>query len=144
METGTMGRVTVRATIENAYDLRDAQRGLLSADSVRRLEVSDALVDTGATTLSVPKRLIEQLGLTPFRARWVRTSSGPRTVQVYGAARLTIEGRDCLLDVIEVSDDCPVLIGQVPLELLDFVIDPKMQCLIANPAHGGEQMYELY
>jgi clan AA aspartic protease len=144
METGSMGRVTVRATIENAYDLRDAQRGLLTADHVRRLEVADALVDTGATTLSVPKRLIEQLGLTPFRARRVRTSSGPKTVQVYGAARLTIEGRDCLVDVVEVSDDCPVLIGQVPLELLDFVIDPKMQCLIANPDHGGEHMYELY
>ena len=127
METGTMGQVTVRATIENAYDLRDAQRGLLSADLVRRLEVPDALVDTGATTLSVPKRLIEQLGLTPFRARRVRTSTGPQTVQVYGAARLTIEERDCLVDVIEVSDDCPVLIGQVPLELLDFVIDPKMR-----------------
>ncbi len=127
METGTMGQVTVRATIENAYDLRDAQRGLLSADLVRRLEVPDALVDTGATTLSVPKRLIEQLGLTPFRACRVRTSTGPQTVQVYGAARLTIEERDCLVDVIEVSDDCPVLIGQVPLELLDFVIDPKMR-----------------
>ncbi len=139
-----MGRVTVRATIENAYDLRDSQRGLLPADQVRRLEVPDALVDTGATTLSMPKRLIEQLGLTPFRARRVRTGSGPRTVQVYGAARLTIEGRDCLVDVIEVSDDCPVLIGQVPLELLDFVIDPKMQRLIANPEHGGEHMYELY
>ena len=62
METGTMGRVTVRATIENAYDLRDAQRGLLAADMVRRVDVPDALVDTGATTLSVPKRLIEQLG----------------------------------------------------------------------------------
>jgi clan AA aspartic protease len=144
METDTMGRVTVRATIENAYDLRDAERGALPTGQVRRLEVENALVDTGATTLSVPKLLIEQLGLTPFRARRVRTSSGPRTVQVYGAARLTIEGRDCLVDVIEVSDDCPVLIGQVPLELLDLIVDPKMQRLIANPAHGGEHMYELY
>ena len=65
-------------------------------------------------------------------------------VQVCEAARLTIDERDCLVDVIEVSDDCPVRIGQVPLELLDFVIDPKMQPLIANPAHGGEHTYELY
>ena len=101
-------------------------------------------MNTGAASLSVPKRLIEQLGLTPFRARRVRTSAGPQTVQVYGVARLTIEGRDCLVDVVEVSDDCPVLIGQVPLELLDFITDPKMQCLVANPAHGGEHMYELY
>jgi predicted aspartyl protease len=144
METPTMGRVVVQAAIENAYDLRDAQRGLLPADQVRRLEIEDALVDTGATTLSMPKRLIEQLGLTPLRARPVRTSAGPRIIQVYGAARLTIQGRDCLVDVMEAPDDCPVLIGQVPLELLDFVVDPKLRALIGNPMHGGEQMYEMY
>jgi hypothetical protein len=37
-----------------------------------------------------------------------------------------------------------VLIGQVPLELLDFVVDPRAQKLIGNPAHGGEQMLEMY
>jgi predicted aspartyl protease len=139
-----MGRVIVRATIENAYDLRDAQRGLLPADQVRRVEVEDALVDTGATTLSMPKRLIEQLGLTPLQARPVRTSAGPQMVQIYGAVRLTIQGRDCLADVMQAHDDCPVLIGQVPLELLDFVVDPTMQRLIGNPTHGGQQMYEMY
>jgi hypothetical protein len=30
------------------------------------------------------------------------------------------------------------------LELLDFVVDPVHQRLIGNPAHGGEQMIELY
>jgi hypothetical protein len=41
-------------------------------------------------------------------------------------------------------DDCPVLIGQVPLEVLDFVVDPQGQRLIGNPAHGGEQILEIY
>ena len=39
--------------------------------------------------------------------------------------------------------DCPLLIGQVPLELLDFVVDPVGQKLIGNPDHGGEQMIDL-
>jgi hypothetical protein len=46
--------------------------------------------------------------------------------------------------VAEVPDDCPVLIGQIPLEVLDFVVDPVGQRLIGNPAHGGEQMLEMY
>ena len=83
METNLMGRVVVRALLENAYDLRDVERGLLSADQVRRLEIEDALVDTGATTLSMPKRLIEQLGLSALRARRGRTAAGPRDIQVY-------------------------------------------------------------
>ena len=45
---------------------------------------------------------------------------------------------------MEVPDDCPVLVGLIPLEALDFVVDPVNQQLIGNPAHGGEQMVELY
>ena len=45
---------------------------------------------------------------------------------------------------MEVPDDVPVLIGQLPLENLDFVVDLQGRSLIGNPAHGGEQMYELY
>ncbi len=100
-------------------------------------------MDPGASTLSLPKRMVAQLGLKPFRTRQARTS-GPVTLQVYAAVRLTVQGRDCTCDVVEIPDDCPVLIGQVPLELLDFVIDPASQRLIGNPAHGGEQMIELY
>jgi hypothetical protein len=48
------------------------------------------------------------------------------------------------MDVVEVPDSVPVLIGQLPLEHLDFVIDMKAQTLIGNPRHGGEHVYEMY
>ena len=63
---------------------------------------------------------------------------------MYEAVRLTIRGRDCTMDVLEVPDGVPVLIGQLPLEHLDFVIDMKSHTLIGNPAHGGEHIYEMY
>jgi hypothetical protein len=74
----------------------------------------------------------------------VTSSSGVAEGAVYEAVRLTIQGRECTMDVMEVPDDVPVLIGQLPLEHLDFVIDPRSRRLIGNPAHGGEHMYELY
>jgi predicted aspartyl protease len=144
MGSETMGRVTLAAKVENLRDLFHVQDGLLPADQVRAIEVSDALVDTGATILSMPKKMIEQLGLRPVRSRKALASAGHVTVQLYGTARLTIAGRECSTDVSELPDDCPVLIGQVPLELLDFVVDPSGQRLIGNPAHGGEQMLEMY
>ena len=144
MENATMGKVLVTAKIENLHDVLDVQTGKLSADKIRNVEVTDALVDTGATILSMPKQLIAELGLRPVRTRQARTSAGPVTVQMYGTVRLTIQGRDCPSDVLEVPDDCPVLIGQIPLELLDFVVDPINQRLIGNPAHGGEHIIELY
>ena len=144
MEIETMGRVTVRAKIENLSDVYLAERQFLPDDQIRSLEVDDALVDTGASTLSLPGRLIRALELRPVRTRKALTSSGPVTVQMYGTVRLTIQERDCVTDVLELPDECPVLIGQIPLEQLDFVVDMTGQRLIGNPAHGGEHVIELY
>ncbi len=144
METETMGRVTVTALIENLMDIYDADRGQLPAEQVRRVEVTDALVDTGATMLSMPTGLIQQLGLQRFASRRITSSTGVGEVQLYNAVRLTIQGRSCTVDVLEVPDTVPVLVGQVPLEQLDFVVDPQGRRLIGNPAHGGEHIIELY
>lgn len=140
----TMGKVLVAAKVESLEDLFQVDRGSLSESEVRRIEVNDALVDTRATILSMPGRLIHQLGLRPVRTRQARTAAGMVTVQRYGTVRLTIQGRDCPSDVSEGPDECPVLIGQIPLELLDFVVDPVGQRLIGNPAHGGEHILEMY
>jgi predicted aspartyl protease len=144
LESQTMGRVTTSATIENLKDVWDAQRGLRPADQVRRAEVADALVDTGTVALSLPSRLIQQLGLAPVGPKETTTTAGVREAMMYEAVRLTIQGRSCTVDVLEVPENVPVLIGQVPLELLDFVVDPQGGRLIGNPAHGGQHMFEMF
>jgi predicted aspartyl protease len=143
METDTLARVLTEATIENLKDLWAAEQGLRTGDQVRRLSVADALVDTGATLLSLPTRLIQQLGLKEQYRKTVRSSIGVTQASVYEAVRLTIQGRTCTMDVMEVPDETPVLIGQLPLEHLDFVVDLRSRSLIGNPAHGGEHIYEL-
>ena len=45
---------------------------------------------------------------------------------------------------MEVPDSVPALIGYLPLEGLDFVVDLKSHKLIGNPEHGGEEMYDAY
>lgn len=144
METKSMGKVLVTAKIENLEDLFNAQKGLLPADQVRSVDVSDALVDTGASTLLVPKRMIDSLGLHLLRRREARGLGGPVSIPMYRAVRLTIQGRDCAIDVGEIGDEFPVLIGQIPLEMLDWVVDTKSQRLIGNPEHGGEQIIEVF
>jgi predicted aspartyl protease len=144
MEIVIMGKVVVPAVIENLEDLLRVQAGEIASDEVRRVEVPDALVDTGAVMLSMPKRLIAQLGLRPYRKRTVRTVGGIVQTTLYRVVQLTVQGREFSCDVAEIPDDCPVLIGQIPLEGLDFVVDPIQQRLIGNPEHGGEHMIDIF
>lgn len=144
MGTETMGRVLTRATIENLQDLWAVREGIRPPDEARRVTVDDALVDTGATTLALPSQMIKNLGLTKVYEKQATSSRGIGPVNVYEAVRLTLLDRFCTVDVIEVPDDVPVLIGQIPLEMLDLVVDLQGRRLIGNPAHGGDQVLELY
>ena len=138
-----MGRVTTEATVENLEDIWGARRGRLAAEQVRRIVIPDASVDTGAVALSLPTRLIQQLGLSPVGPKDTVTANGPSTTMQYEAVRLTIHDRSCTVDVLEVPDKVPVLIGQIPLEFMDYVVDPVARRLIGNPAHGGQQVLEV-
>lgn len=138
-----MGRVTVVARVENLEDVYAASRGGIAPEAIRAVEVAEALVDSGATQLSMPRSLLEPLGLTYLRTRRAITAAGPVDARVFGTARLTIQGRDCPVDVTELPEGCPVLVGQIPLEGMDFVIDLPSRSVIGNPAHGGEQVLEL-
>ena len=144
MEILTMGKVVVSARIEVQSDLSMAAKGLLAPEKVHQLEITDALVDTGATLLSLPKRIVEALGLVRHRTRTARTAAGIVSFGIYEPVRLTVLERDCIVEVAEVPNECPVLIGQIPLEMLDFVVDPAGQKLIGNPDHFGEQMIDLF
>ncbi len=140
----TMGRVLTQITVENLGDLIKAREGTLASAEVRRATADDALVDTGATTLALPTRLIRQLGLTKVREKNVKSAIGIGTASIYEAVRLTIQDRSCTVDVMEVPDEVPILVGQIPLEMLDLVVDPRGCRLTGNPAHNFEWTFELY
>jgi len=139
-----MGKVTVPARIENLEDVYQEARGTLAPQQVRSVDVADALVDTGATLLSLPARFVRELGLRRTRSRTARTAAGDVQFGIHQAVRLTVQERDCVVEVAEIPDDCPVLIGQIPLEMLDFVVDTTGQKLIGNPEHGGKQMIDMF
>ena len=140
MDPNTMGRVVTEARFDNLKDLWAVEQGLRSPDQARTITITDALVDTEATLLYLPTSLIERLGLARVSFKRVTSSTGLAEASLYEAARLTIQGRSCTMDVLEVPDRVPDLIGQLPLEHLDFVVDLRSRSLVGNPAHGGEHI----
>lgn len=145
VRTNFMGRVTCNAKVESTEDLLRARRGDLSPDQVRAIHIADALVDTGASTLALPTTMLRQLGLDkPTSSRRSRNTTGVYEVKLYGPDRLTIHGRDITLDALEVDDGCPVLIGQIPLEHLQLVVDMANHRLEKSPANGGEWILDMF
>lgn len=138
-----MGRVMVRIHVENATDVVRAAAGEIHQNQVRRIEL-DALVDTGATLLCLPKSIIDQLGLVLRDKRRATTANGVVERGIYQVVNLTILGRTCSIDVMELPEDTPGLVGYLAFENLDLVVDPKSQTVGPNPAHEGEFVMDLY
>ena len=115
MGVATLGRVLVEAKVTNLTDALAARAGTVPADEVRSVNVPDALLDTGATLLAMPPDLIQRLGLIQTAIKRTRTAGGLRELGVYDAVRLEIQGRECTVEVREIPEGSPVLIGQIPL-----------------------------
>ncbi len=138
-----MGRVTVAVRVENWEDRLRATRGEIPAEAVRKLNI-EALVDTGATYFCLPAPIINQLGLVYRRERETKTIHGPFMMKIHGIASIEVEGRSCDVEVMELPEGRQCLLGQIPLETLDFWVDLAQRKLVGNPEHGGQWMAEVY
>ncbi len=136
--------VMTKLTLWNNTDLDLVERGLIKPEEVRTTEL-DALVDTGATQLVLPIDVCRRLGLRPGRTVPVRLADGTdREMTYYTSLHISILGRDMNCDALAAPEGTSALIGQIPLEALDLVVDPRSRDLRTNPAHpDGPLMYAL-
>ena len=114
---------TTHIELENLKDLHLAEAGFIAPKDVRKLTIEDALVDTGATGLCLPKSLVDQLGLTLLRKRRVQTANGVAERTIYSEVRYTILERSESIQVTDLPEDAPVLVGHMILEALDLCVD---------------------
>ena len=130
-------RHTTTIELVNRKDMNLAEAGVIKPEDVRRVTVDDAIVDTGATRLSLPKPLIEQLGLTPIGETRARTTNGIVDRLIYSEVRFTVLERSGTLEITELPANVPVLVGHIVLEMLDLCVDIR-KGLIYNPDHDDE------
>jgi clan AA aspartic protease len=133
--TLAMGKVMQKIKITNSADVVLSQGGHLPPDQVRSIEI-DALIDTGATTLVLPADVVAKMGFAQLEVRKLRLADGslidaPRVTNI----RLEICGRDMLTSAYVMPAGSTPLVGQIPLEELDLVVDPRRQELRPNPEH---------
>jgi len=104
----------------------------------------EAVIDTGATMVVLPKDIVEELGLRKMREVKVRYANNKvETKPIYGVVNIELKGRSANLDVLVEEKGSQPLIGQVLLELLDLIVEPKTRKLIPNPASPEMPMMEI-
>ena len=130
-------RHTVEIKLVNQDDLTRVKDGTIKPEKVRQIIVKDALVDSGASRLSLPEPIIKQLGLDAVDKTRSQTANGIVERTVYSPVEFTVLGRTDSMRVTDLPNDCPVLVGYMVMEHLDLHLDMK-RGLIYNPEHGDD------
>ena len=126
-----MGKVVERVKLKSLFDPE------------KEIEI-DAVVDTGATLLMLPMEVVEKLSLRKIRDVSVRYANNQTQLKaVYGVVTVELKGRIGNFDVLAEEQGSQALIGQIVLEELDLVVDPKRGTLTPNPESPDMPMLEI-
>lgn len=101
----------------------------------RYVEVS-ALVDTGATFMCVTEEIALQLGfdITGVYQQVVALVDGhQRKVPKIAPVEIAFENRSYVTEAVVLGNE--PLLGVIPLDAMDLIVDPRQQLLVVNPQH---------
>ncbi len=91
-----------------------------------------ALADTDALMLCIPEHIALQLNLQTESIREVSVADGRNiNVPYVGPIRVTFGKRFCFVGALVLGDE--VLLGAVPMEDMDLVVNPGMRELTVDP-----------
>ena len=134
-----MGYVNTQITIKNLRDVLNAKEGNLPEDKIRQATI-DVMVDTGASTLVINERLFQQLGLNSIGDSEITLANEAKeTCKVTEPLMINWEDRSVTMPALVIKDASDFLLGVLPLEGMDLMVDTVNQKLVG--AHGEHQVY---
>jgi clan AA aspartic protease len=91
-----------------------------------------ALADTGALMLCIPEHIATQLNLQAESTRHVAVADGRGACVPYvGPVRVRFGKRFCYVGALVIGNE--VLLGAVPMEDMDLLVDPARRVLTVDP-----------
>ena len=131
-----MGQVYADITLKNAVDVAAVGRVYIKAPEVRETAVR-ALVDTGAGTLVINEWVQAKLGLTVKGLRRIPLGNNQKEIcKVTEPVEVHWKDRSMSCEALVIPGDGTVLLGAIPLEDMDLIVNPVKQELVG--AHGDE------
>ncbi len=130
-----MGLLRAKIELINSDDLAFHRKKKLAAKDVRRVKVQ-ALVDTGAIMLSINESIRAQLDLDILEKRTATLADGSLVeLDVAGPVDIRFGNRQCTTRAIVLPGEAECLLGAIPIEDMDLVVDLNEQKLIIHPDH---------
>jgi clan AA aspartic protease len=128
-----MGLTYTEVELLRADDLALERAGYLSADQVNRIRVL-TLVDSGASMLTLSRSLSQRLKLAKVDEVDAELANGDvMRADVVGPVEVRFQNRKTVVNAIVVEADTDVLLGAIPMQGMDVIVDPKREQLILNP-----------
>ncbi len=129
-----MGLVRTEIELISSVDLILARKGQIKEEEVKRLHVT-ALVDTGAYMLVINENVKRQLGLEVLGKETALLADGSeKELEVVGPIEIRFKTRRTTVDALVIPGNGEVLLGAIPLEGMDVIIDPAKQELRLPPS----------
>ena len=130
-----MGLVYAEIELINGEDLVLAKKHYIGEEEVKRIKVS-ALVDSGSYMLAINETLQNQLNLPVLEQRNAMLADGTiHKLNVVGPIELRFKNRETTCRAMVLPGDSEVLLGAIPMEDMDVLINPLRQELVVNPEH---------
>ena len=133
-----MGLVYAEITLKNAGDTSNVRRGIIKEHEIRQTTLK-AIVDTGVATLVINEELRQALGLDVRGTKMATLANDTKEkVRVADPVEVHWKDREMVCQPWVVSGKGRALLGAIPLEDMDLIVDPAKQELVG--AHGDEQV----
>ncbi|MDR3148144.1 MAG: aspartyl protease family protein [Treponema sp.] len=130
-----------KITLINAGDMVKARDGFIPKDNIRAVTI-EAMPDTGAWTLVINEETRQQLGLA-IEGSITSTLADGSTAEYKQTEAVKIQWNDRSTTqqalVVPGADD--ILLGSLPLEALDLMVDPVNERL--RGVHGDQPLHKL-
>jgi len=134
-----MGNVFAEITVKSVRDMGLAHAGHITENNVRSVALT-AIVDTGATSLVINEEIFSQLGLSVVEKRYVKLAGGVRMeCKVTDPVHIQWKDRFAVVNAVVLPEGQPLL-GVIPLEFMDLMIDPVNRELIGVHGDHAELM----
>jgi clan AA aspartic protease len=123
-------------TLKNAGDVINVGRGLIKESEIRETTLW-SVVDTGAETLIINETVQKRLGLRAESHRYSTLANGEEVFcKVAESVKVYWKDRSMTCEPWVLDGAGEILLGTIPLENMDLMVDPAGQRLVG--AHGDQ------